>query len=79
MTVKALPFLLAVASYAACGGVASARDDQALSYTIEDVRACARDAMRLCRDKLPDNEAIEACMRVHFDQLGPACQARFSR
>lgn len=79
MTAKALPFLLALAGSAAFVGLASARDDQGPGYTIEDVRACARDAMRLCRDKLPDNDAIEACMRAHFDQLRPACQARFNR
>ena len=33
--------------------------------------------MRLCRDKLPDLDAIEGCMKDHYENLRPACKARF--
>lgn len=47
------------------------------SYTIEDVTACSKDAMRICRDVLADLDAVESCMKAHYDQLNPRCQARF--
>ena len=48
-------------------------------YTLKDVTACSKDAMRLCRDKLPDLDRIEECMRANIDNLHPACRARFSQ
>ena len=49
------------------------------AYTIEDVTACSQDAMKLCRDRLPDLDAIETCMKANYDRLRPACRARFDR
>lgn len=49
------------------------------SYTIEDVTACSKDALRLCKDKLADLDAIEACMKAKYAELSPKCQARFDR
>jgi hypothetical protein len=49
------------------------------SYTIDDVTACSQDAMRLCRDKLPDLDAIEGCMKANYERLHPACRSRFDR
>ena len=46
-------------------------------YSIEDVTACSPDAMRLCRDKIPDLNAIQDCMKAHYEKLRPACKARF--
>lgn len=48
------------------------------SYNIDDVTACSADAMRLCRDKLPDLDAIQACMQENYARLKPACRARFA-
>ena len=70
--------LIAFGALASGQGQAIAQDDSA-AYTIEDVTACSADAMRLCRDKLPDIDNIEACMKAHYDQLRPKCQARFKR
>lgn len=47
------------------------------SYDLEDVKACSPDAMRLCKDKLPDLEAIRLCMKENYARLRPACKARF--
>ena len=74
MTCKALPIILFVAAFGATA-VSAAQP----TYTIEDVTACSSDAMRLCRDKLPDLDAIQACMKVNFEKLHPACKARFNR
>ena len=57
-------------------GVARA-DDEAPSYSMEDVTACSADAMRLCRHNMPSVKAIEDCMRANYDSLRPKCQARF--
>lgn len=76
---KALPIMLfSLAAAAAFAAPARADDDQP-GYSIEDVTACSQDAMRLCRDKLPDIDAIETCMKAHFDELKPKCKARFNR
>lgn len=64
---------LALSSSAVCGPALA--DDP--SYTIEDVKACSRDALRLCRDKLGHLDEIESCMRAHYAQLSPKCQSRF--
>ena len=70
MKVKVLSavFILALGSVAQAG----------LNYTMEDVTACSGDAMRLCKDKLPDLDAIESCMQANYSQLHPACKARFA-
>lgn len=77
MILKAMPIALVV-STSCIWGVGQARaDDDAPSYTIADVRACSKDALRLCRDKLAHLGAIETCMKSKFDQLSPKCQTRF--
>lgn len=79
MNLKALPFaLFAFGAVTAAAGSATAAEDTP-SYTIEDVTACSQDAMTLCKDKLPDIDAIEGCMKAHYDQLRPKCKARFKR
>lgn len=55
----------------------SRAQDGGPSYTIEDVTACSKDAMRICRDVLTDLDAVESCMKAHYDELNPRCQARF--
>lgn len=79
MNLKALP--IALIAFGAMTSTArhAIADDDAPAYTIEDVTACSKDAMRLCRDKLPDIDAIEGCMKAHYDQLNSKCQARFKR
>lgn len=74
MKLCALPLVLP--ALIALNGAAAANDTT--NYSIEDVTACSPDAMRLCRDKLPDLDSIEVCMKAHYDQLRPACKARFN-
>ena len=45
--------------------------------TASDRRACRSDAMRLCREFIPNTQRITACMRRNMAQLSPACQAQF--
>ena len=73
MTPKILPFALLVVG--AIGSTPALAEKPA--YDMEDVTACSPDAMRLCKDKLPDLEAIQDCMKEHYEKLRPACKARF--
>jgi hypothetical protein len=41
----------------------------------EERRACTPDAMRLCREYIPNVERIIACMVARHAELSPACQA----
>ena len=78
MIAKALPLVLVTfAVYPAFGGAAWAQGSP--SYTIEDVTACSADAMRLCRSKMPDIDAIEDCMKANYQSLRPKCKARFDK
>jgi hypothetical protein len=43
----------------------------------EERRACTPDAMRLCREYIPNVERIIACMVARRAELSPACQAFF--
>lgn len=77
MNAKLLPLSL----FALAAGVAgsSAALAETPTYSIEDVTACSPDAMRLCKDKLPDLDAIEGCMKANYEKLKPACKARFDK
>ena len=77
MNIKSLSLVaVAFAPLTLCIGPAGAAEP---SYTMEDVTACSQDAMKLCRDKLPDLDAIETCMKANYAALRPACKARFDR
>ena len=43
----------------------------------QEQAACAGDARRLCRDDIPNEEKIEACMRAKFAQVSAGCKAFF--
>lgn len=77
MTLKTVPIVLLFSCCAVVPSAAIAGDG--LSYTIEDVTACSPDAMRLCKDKLPDLDAIQVCMKSNYEHLRPACKARFDK
>ena len=77
MNIKSLSIVaMALSPLTLCVGPASAAEP---SYTMEDVTACSQDAMKLCRDKLPDLDAIETCMKANYASLRPACKARFDK
>ena len=64
--------LLATLAFAALAGGA-----QANSGTAEQRRACRADAMRLCREFVPNVRHITACMERNKRHLSPACRAQF--
>jgi type II secretory pathway component PulL len=45
--------------------------------TPEQRRACRSDAMRLCRDDIPNVKRITACMQQNLSKLSPLCRSQF--
>ena len=68
---------LVVPAFMAAAPCGVAWADDAPSYTLKDVTACSADAMRLCRDRLPDIAKIQTCMKDNYENLHPKCKARF--
>ena len=46
--------------------------------TAEQEEACTPDAVKLCSATIPDIPKTTACMKAHFAQLTPRCQAAFN-
>ena len=76
MIKRTLPVIMLAVAGGLHAGAALAQAEKP-SYSLEDVTACSPDAMRLCRDKIPDLDAIQDCMKAHYANLRPACKARF--
>ncbi|MFZ1110445.1 MAG: cysteine rich repeat-containing protein [Rhodomicrobium sp.] len=45
----------------------------------DEERACKPDVFRLCRDAIPSQEKIIACLKQKRKQLRPACRKVMSR
>lgn len=45
--------------------------------TYEQRRACRADAMKFCRDYVPNVKRITACMERNIRKLSPSCRAQF--
>lgn len=45
--------------------------------TYEQRRACRADAMKFCRDQVPNVKRVTACMERNIGKLSPACRAQF--
>nr|WP_083519359.1 hypothetical protein [Bradyrhizobium jicamae] len=50
---------------------AAARDRQA---TAEEQQACTPDVFRLCSSRIPDADAITACLRAKLTSLSDQCR-----
>jgi len=57
------------------GACAGAAPGMAQQPDIEQRRACAPDAMRLCREFVPNTELINKCLVEKKTELSPACLA----
>ena len=83
MTFRAAPIVVSAVVLAFSiplgAAITSAAAQDNPHYSIEDVTACSADAMRLCRDKMPDIDKIEDCMKANYKNLRPKCQARMDR
>lgn len=45
--------------------------------TPDQRRACRSDAMKFCREFVPDVKRITACMERNVDRLSPLCRTQF--
>ncbi|MBN8959529.1 MAG: hypothetical protein J0H71_00235 [Rhizobiales bacterium] len=45
--------------------------------TPEQRRACRADAMKFCREFVPNVRKVTSCMERNVRRLSPACQAQF--
>ncbi len=45
--------------------------------TPEQRRACRADAMKFCREFVPNVRKVTSCMERNMRRLSPACQAQF--
>jgi len=45
--------------------------------TPEQRRACRQDAMKFCREFVPNVKLITACMEKNVSKLSPLCQTQF--
>ncbi len=65
-------FIVAFATTTAlCPEWAVARDRSA---TAEERQACTPDVFRLCSTRIPDADAITACLRAKFTSLSEQCR-----
>ena len=45
--------------------------------TPQEQQACSRDASRLCRKQLGDDNAVQSCLQQHRARLSSSCQKVF--
>jgi type II secretory pathway component PulL len=71
-----IPSRLAAASVTVVILVATSGQSQAAG-TPEQRRACRADAMKLCRNYIPNVKRITACMERNLSKLSPLCRTQF--
>ena len=54
---------------------ASAIAEEAIKVKAADKAACMPDAMRLCRDAMPDVRSVLVCFSRHRDKISGRCNA----
>ena len=63
----------ALALFAATSSLAQAQS----KGTPEQRRACRQDAMKFCREFVPNVKLITACMEKNVSKLSPLCKTQF--
>jgi len=64
--------------FLACAAFASIAISSAHAVgTPEQRRACRADAMKFCREFVPNVKKITACMEANKHQLSPLCRTQF--
>jgi hypothetical protein len=48
--------------------------NQVGAHSVKDEDACDRDAHRLCKDAIPDQMRVLACLQTNRQKLGKPCQ-----
>lgn len=66
---------VAVAIFLVLGASAAAAKDHLTKVSTADKVACMPDAMKLCRDAVPDVNRVLACFGKNRDKLSEGCRA----
>ena len=66
--------VLGLATIATIAAPAAAQEHRG---TFEQQMACTPDVLRLCGDRIPDENRIVACLQQNTPQLSDACRAVF--
>jgi type II secretory pathway component PulL len=53
---------------------AALAENQVAPHSTKDEDACDRDAHRLCKDVIPDQMRVLACLQTNRQKLSKACQ-----
>jgi type II secretory pathway component PulL len=53
---------------------AALAENQVVPHSTKDEDACDRDAHRLCKDVIPDQMRVLACLQTNRQKLSKACQ-----
>ena len=53
---------------------AAMAQNQVAPHSTQDEDACDRDAHRLCKDAIPDQMRVLACLQMNRPKLSKACQ-----
>lgn len=62
---------------ALAAGAAIAASSAHAAGSPEQRRACRKDAMKFCREFIPDVKRITACMEKNIRKLSPLCRTQF--
>ncbi|MBR2117978.1 MAG: hypothetical protein V4458_06330 [Pseudomonadota bacterium] len=69
---------LLVKTLAACAAITLLAASSAhAAGTPDQRRACRKDAMKFCREFVPDVKRITACMEKNVRKLSPLCRTQF--
>jgi hypothetical protein len=75
-------FLLATMALAVLSGLsnapASAQGQQGHMGTPQEQNACSRDASRLCRKDLGNDNAVQSCLQANRGKLSRSCSKVFA-
>jgi hypothetical protein len=70
-----MPFrLLIAACLVAAATAASAQDEQPIRVSARAKAACMPDALRLCRDAVPNVKNVLICFGVHREEISNRCR-----
>lgn len=68
---------LGLASQSAAADTAPAPLKDKYHVTEQERLACSADAIRLCSEAYPDEDALLSCMKANRSMLSPACVVAF--
>jgi hypothetical protein len=72
-------FLLATIALSALGGLSNATSfAQDHKGTPQEQNACSRDASRLCRKELGNDDAVQSCLQANRAKLSRTCSKVFA-